>query len=243
MAPRSCRQRRVVSPTVEGLFDVSCPVRNPPPSKSPHILPVSPSNRCLLALHGGDDLVPDERDRAAPSQGAGGVDVDSSGPLGGDRGLRQTPIGGLSGKSPPTPRLHAQRIGPSRRLCRDMRCARRRREQGSSQLTNEEVPAPLGARRDAGEAGPDRPPRMRMRRPVEMARAGTDRIACVSDATERIDLEPTTSPLDSPGHSRVRFAITGWRSIECSVERSRERSPRRSSSRELSPRKAPGERP
>lgn len=92
------------------------------------------------------------------------------------------------------------------------------------------------------QAGSDRPSPNEHEKTFEMRDAGTDKIACVPDATERFDLEPTTSSLDSPDFPRVRFAITRWRSVERSVERSRERSRRRSLSRELSPRKAAGER-
>jgi hypothetical protein len=76
-----------------------------------------------------------------------------------------------------------------------------------------------------------------------MAGVGTARSVCLPDATERRDLDATTTALDSPDHPRVRFAITGWRSTGRSVERSRERSPGRSSSLELSPGKTAGERP
>jgi hypothetical protein len=57
-----------------------------------------------------------------------------------------------------------------------------------------------------------------------MAGVGTARSVCLPDATDRRDLDATTTALDSPDHPRVRFAITGWRSTGRSVERSRERS-------------------
>ena len=161
-------------------------------------------------------------------------------PSTGAPGLRQIPPQGLHGNSPATPRLHTQRIRPIPRLCRGVAIARRRDQE--TPHTSEGV-GPLSEPRCLASTQDQIDGPRTSTRTLEMRDAGADIITCVTNAGERFDLEPTTSPLDSPAYPRLLIAVTGWRSIERSVERSRERSPRRSSSRELSPSEAPGERP
>ena len=146
--PRPPRRRSGVN---AGRHDAPALPRSLPQSCSPEGQASSgpPFERCCVPRDGGD-LMAVGRGRAPPRAMAGGVDDGSSGPLAAEGSLRQTPRG-LHGRSPPTPRLHPQRIGGTCRLCRGVRRSRRRREAlGSCSRTNEDGPSE--ARCDAGEA-------------------------------------------------------------------------------------------